>query len=121
MVILLVVLVIWLLGFVVRMGEGGSRGRWYHWYPSRGWPASPRRRLRGQRRLLRYHTGGWQPPRIAGQAIAQTHCHQHAVMGYDADQALLADAGVDLDVLDVPSRDRMPRSRWWRGLPGLRP
>ena len=23
--------VIWLVGFVVRMGEGGSRGRWYRW------------------------------------------------------------------------------------------
>jgi hypothetical protein len=27
----LVVLVIWLLGFVVRVGDGGSRGRWYRW------------------------------------------------------------------------------------------
>jgi hypothetical protein len=27
--IALVVLVIWLIGFVVRMGEGTSRGRWY--------------------------------------------------------------------------------------------
>jgi hypothetical protein len=29
--IALIVLVIWLIGFVVRMGEGGSRGRWYRW------------------------------------------------------------------------------------------
>ena len=29
--IALIVLVIWLVGFVVRMGEGGSRGRWYRW------------------------------------------------------------------------------------------
>jgi hypothetical protein len=29
--IALVVLVIWLIGFVVRVGEGGSRGRWYRW------------------------------------------------------------------------------------------
>jgi FAD/FMN-containing dehydrogenase/Fe-S oxidoreductase len=50
--------------------------------------------------LLRDHTDGWQPPRVGGQAIAQTHCHQHAIMGYDPDRALLADAGVDLDVLD---------------------
>ena len=50
--------------------------------------------------LLRHHTEGWQPPRISGQAIAQTHCHQHAIMGYDDDQALLHDAGIDLDVLD---------------------
>ena len=32
--IALIVLVIWLLGFVVRMGEGGSRGRWYRWLPA---------------------------------------------------------------------------------------
>jgi FAD/FMN-containing dehydrogenase/Fe-S oxidoreductase len=50
--------------------------------------------------LLRHHTEGWQPPRLSGQAIAQTHCHQHAIMGYDDDQALLGDAGLDLDVLD---------------------
>ena len=29
--IALIVLVIWLIGFVVRMGEGGSRSRWYRW------------------------------------------------------------------------------------------
>ena len=51
--------------------------------------------------LLRHHTAGWQPPQLGGQAIAQTHCHQHAIMGYDADRALLAAAGLDLDVLDA--------------------
>jgi FAD/FMN-containing dehydrogenase/Fe-S oxidoreductase len=50
--------------------------------------------------LLYHHTDGWQPPRIGGKAIAQTHCHQHAIMGYDCDQALLRAAGVDLTVLD---------------------
>jgi len=50
--------------------------------------------------LLHQHTDGWQPPHVGGQAIAQTHCHQHAIMGYDADQAVLREAGVDLDVLD---------------------
>ena len=49
----------------------------------------------------RHHTDGWQPPRVGGQAIAQTHCHQHAIMGYSADRALLDAAGVDLDVLDA--------------------
>jgi len=29
--IALIVLVIWLLGFLVRVGEGGSRRRWYRW------------------------------------------------------------------------------------------
>ena len=36
-----------------------------------------------------------------GKVVAQTHCHQHAIMGYDADQALLRAAGIDLDVLDA--------------------
>jgi hypothetical protein len=29
--IALVVLAIWLLGFLLRMGEGASRSRWYRW------------------------------------------------------------------------------------------
>jgi hypothetical protein len=29
--IALIVLVIWVLGFLVRVGEGSSRGRWYRW------------------------------------------------------------------------------------------
>jgi hypothetical protein len=32
--IALIVLVIWILGFLVRVGEGGSRGRWYRWLPT---------------------------------------------------------------------------------------
>jgi FAD/FMN-containing dehydrogenase/Fe-S oxidoreductase len=51
--------------------------------------------------LLRDHTDGWRPPELSGPAIAQTHCHQHAIMGYDPDRALLSDAGLDLDVLDA--------------------
>ena len=43
--------------------------------------------------LLADHTDGWQPPQLGGRAIAQTHCHQHAIMGYGADQALLRAAG----------------------------
>ena len=45
---------------------------------------------------------GWRPPRMrADGASSQTHCHQHAIMGFDADQALLRAAGVDVDVLDA--------------------
>ena len=33
--IALVVLAIWLIGFVVRVGESGSRRRWYRWLPGR--------------------------------------------------------------------------------------
>lgn len=29
--IALVVLILWLLGFVLRAGESGGRGRWYRW------------------------------------------------------------------------------------------
>ena len=33
-------------------------------------------------------------------AIAQVHCHQHAIMGFDADTELLKACGVEVDVLD---------------------
>ena len=29
--IALIVLVVWVLGFLFRAGEGGSRSRWYRW------------------------------------------------------------------------------------------
>ncbi len=51
--------------------------------------------------LLGRHTDGWQPPQVGGTAIAQTHCHQHAIMGYDSDRALLRAAGIDVEVLDA--------------------
>ena len=49
---------------------------------------------------------GWRPPPAGSngsdrEAIAQVHCHQHAIMGFDADRKLLADCGVDLQVLDA--------------------
>ena len=37
---------------------------------------------------------GWRPPDLTGvEVIAQPHCHQHAVMGFAADLAVLAAAG----------------------------
>ena len=43
---------------------------------------------------------GWQPPRLDGErAVVQPHCHQHAVMGFGADRALLAACGVEVDVV----------------------
>jgi len=52
--------------------------------------------LRTLAELLRERTQ-WQPPSLAGvSGIAQPHCHQHAVMGWDADAALLAKAGASI-------------------------
>jgi FAD/FMN-containing dehydrogenase/Fe-S oxidoreductase len=64
------------------------------------------RRLRDQTvtlaELLTEHSPGYQPPRLpAGtKAITQVHCHQHAVLGWDADQELLRRAGVEAERLD---------------------
>ena len=45
-------------------------------------------------------TQGWTPPRLDGiRAIAQPHCHQHAVMGWQADAELLAAAGAEVDTV----------------------
>jgi Fe-S oxidoreductase len=39
-------------------------------------------------------TEGWTPPDLSDvTGVAQPHCHQHAVLGWDADAALLRDAG----------------------------
>ncbi|OSC38809.1 FAD-binding and (Fe-S)-binding domain-containing protein [Mycobacterium decipiens] len=43
---------------------------------------------------------GWRPPQLGGEALVQTHCHQHAVLGFDADRSLLAAASVKATVLD---------------------
>lgn len=51
--------------------------------------------------LLTRHTPGYSPPRCDGHvtALAQVHCHQHAVLGWDADAELLSDAGVAVEQL----------------------
>ena len=42
-------------------------------------------------------TGDWEPPDLGGvRAVAQPHCHHHAVMGWHADSALLARAGAEV-------------------------
>jgi Fe-S oxidoreductase len=56
---------------------------------------------------------GWTPPGRGGEpgeqsppagaprrVIAQVHCHQHVIMGFDPDAALLRECGVDTEVLD---------------------
>ena len=43
---------------------------------------------------------GWEPPQVSTDALVQTHCHQHAVLGFDADRSLMAKAGIDAVVPD---------------------
>jgi FAD/FMN-containing dehydrogenase/Fe-S oxidoreductase len=42
----------------------------------------------------------WQPPDVSAEALVQTHCHQHAVLGFDADRALMAKAGIRAEIPD---------------------
>ncbi|MFN2562541.1 MAG: FAD-binding and (Fe-S)-binding domain-containing protein [Jatrophihabitans sp.] len=45
-------------------------------------------------------TQDWTPPALPGMpAVAQPHCHQHSVMGWQADADLLAAAGVEVDAV----------------------
>ena len=50
--------------------------------------------------LLARYAPGWTPPGVGGDALVQTHCHQHAVIGFDADQALMRAAGISATVPD---------------------
>ncbi|CAM5337894.1 FAD-binding and (Fe-S)-binding domain-containing protein [Streptomyces aurantiogriseus] len=53
--------------------------------------------------LLTEHSPGYEPPQVpahAAHALAQVHCHQHAIMGWDADRDLLRRAGVDAEPLE---------------------
>ncbi|MFC0597388.1 FAD-binding and (Fe-S)-binding domain-containing protein [Streptomyces palmae] len=59
------------------------------------------RQFRTLSELLVNDAPHWRPPRLTRAATVQTHCHQHAVLGYDADRELLRRAGLDADVLDA--------------------
>jgi FAD/FMN-containing dehydrogenase/Fe-S oxidoreductase len=53
--------------------------------------------------LLTRHTPDWEPPQLgdqAARALVQVHCHQHAVLGWEADEQLLRACGVDAQRLD---------------------
>jgi Fe-S oxidoreductase len=49
--------------------------------------------------FLDTEAGHWAPPELGGQAVRQVHCHQHAVLGSDADERVLARLGVDTTTL----------------------
>lgn len=61
-------------------------------------------RLRDQTRtlaeLLQQEPPGWEPPARTGAAVVQTHCHHHAVLGFEPDLAVLRGTGLDVDVPD---------------------
>ncbi|BDI23501.1 FAD-binding and (Fe-S)-binding domain-containing protein [Herbiconiux sp. L3-i23] len=45
-------------------------------------------------------TDDWEGPDLTGvDVLAQPHCHQHSVMGFDTDAALLRGLGAELDVI----------------------
>ena len=45
-------------------------------------------------------TNGWRPPDLSGtRIIVQPHCHQHAVMGFAADRALLEQSAAEVTFL----------------------
>ncbi|MCF3128896.1 FAD-binding and (Fe-S)-binding domain-containing protein [Streptomyces olivochromogenes] len=50
--------------------------------------------------LVQHAPRDWRPPHLARQATVQTHCHQHAIMKFDADRELMRRAHLDADVLD---------------------
>ena len=50
--------------------------------------------------LLHHAPRPWEPERPHRRAIVQTHCHQHAVLGFDADLEAMRRAGIDAERLD---------------------
>jgi len=51
--------------------------------------------------LLHDRAPDWRPPAVGHRAIAQTHCHQHAIMGFGPDAEMMGKYGIDAEVLDV--------------------
>jgi FAD/FMN-containing dehydrogenase/Fe-S oxidoreductase len=51
--------------------------------------------------LLTEHSPGYTPPALHRKVMAQVHCHQHAVLNWEADAALLAKAGAETEHLET--------------------
>ncbi|MFD0776747.1 (Fe-S)-binding protein, partial [Streptomonospora algeriensis] len=51
--------------------------------------------------FLEAHAPSWEPPRIERAALAQPHCHHHAIMGFSADRRLLERTGAAAEALDA--------------------
>jgi FAD/FMN-containing dehydrogenase/Fe-S oxidoreductase len=50
--------------------------------------------------LLHHSPRPWRPRRLDRRAIVQVHCHQHAVLGTDADREVLRRVGIEAEQLD---------------------
>ena len=51
--------------------------------------------------LLTEHSPGYQPPALHRKVLAQVHCHQHAILKWDADEKLLTAAGTEPEHLET--------------------
>jgi Fe-S oxidoreductase len=51
--------------------------------------------------LLVGQTFGYRPPRLPGRALLHGHCHQRAIVGMDADLALLGRMGLEAELVDA--------------------
>jgi Fe-S oxidoreductase len=51
--------------------------------------------------LLDRHAPAWSPGRVERRVVVQTHCHQHAVLGSDADDRVLERTGASVERLDA--------------------
>ncbi|AYG04388.1 FAD-binding and (Fe-S)-binding domain-containing protein [Gryllotalpicola protaetiae] len=45
-------------------------------------------------------TPDWEPPLVASAAVVQPHCHQHAVLGFAADETLMKKAGIRAEAVE---------------------
>ncbi|MFD6893958.1 FAD-binding and (Fe-S)-binding domain-containing protein [Rhodococcus sp. NPDC060086] len=62
--------------------------------------SEPARVVAESTRTLAELLGDWEPPSLAGTTVvAQPHCHHHAIMGWEADAALLKRAGAEVNRL----------------------
>ncbi|MBO0715245.1 MAG: 4Fe-4S dicluster domain-containing protein, partial [Acidimicrobiales bacterium] len=62
-------------------------------------------RLHGQTFLLSEYLSskapGFEVPHLEGRALVQPHCHHHAVMGFDPEQRLLEQTGLDVELAEA--------------------
>lgn len=62
--------------------------------------AAARTQFRTLAEVLAERAPDWQPPQVDRDALVQVHCHQHSVLGFDADRELMARASITAQVPD---------------------